>query len=81
MTETSEFSLLFDLAERSAEEVGGRAATTVSPELQKKLAKLAAGGCDEEERGELLALLEQQPNLIPALVKEIKHLRNLPNCP
>ena len=81
MTETGEFSLLFDLAEQSAEEVSGRAATTVSPELQNRLAQMAAGRCDEKERRELLSLLEQQPNLIPALVKEIKHLRNLPKCP
>jgi hypothetical protein len=81
MTKTGEFSLLFDLAEQSAEEIGGRAATAVSPELQNRLANMAAGRCDEKERRELLSLLEQQPNLIPTLVKEIKNLRTLGKAP
>ena len=70
-----DFSTLFELLERHAPEVGGRVATTVSRELRKKLAKLAAGECNKEERRELINLLEQQPDLIPVLVKEIKSLR------
>jgi hypothetical protein len=70
-----DFSLLFELLEYSAKEVVGRAAPTISPELREKLAKLAAGRCNDQERYELLTLLEQQPDLIPALVKEVKSLR------
>jgi hypothetical protein len=77
---TDDFSLLFDLIEHSAEEVVGRAARPISPEIQKQLAKLAAGECNDEERRELLTLLEEQPDLLPALVKEIRNLRGLPKC-
>jgi hypothetical protein len=70
-----DFSILFELLETSAPEVAGRGSTTVSPELRKRLTKLAAGRCNDAERRELINLLEQQPDLIPALVKEIKSLR------
>jgi hypothetical protein len=74
-----DFSILFELLETSPPEVVGRGSTTVSPELRKKLAKLAAGRCNEKERRELINLLEEQPDLVPVLVEEIKKLRNLPN--
>jgi hypothetical protein len=77
---TDDFAPLFRLIENRTDEVSGRAATTISADLQKKLVKLGAGQCNEEERRELVALLEEQPDLIPALVKEIKNLRNLPKC-
>ena len=76
-----DFSLLFDLLEHSPKEVLGRATPTISLETQKGLAKLAAGQCNKEERRELLNLLEQHPDLIPLLVKEIKNLRGLAKCP
>jgi hypothetical protein len=45
---------------------------------KKKLAKLAAGWCTNEERRELIRLLQQQPDLIPARVREIRILRESP---
>ena len=72
---TDDLSLLFGLTEQSTKEVVGRAAAAISPEIQKLLANLAAGRCTDEERRELINLLEQQPELLPALVKEIKSLR------
>jgi hypothetical protein len=66
--------MLFELLEDDAGEVMGRG-STISRELQEKLAKLAAGRCNNEERREMIHLLEQQPDLIPALVNEIKSLR------
>jgi hypothetical protein len=75
---TDDFSLLFELEEYSAKEVVGRADGPISPEIRKKLAKLAAGRCTAEERRELISLLEQQPDLIPSLVSEIKVLRESP---
>lgn len=74
---TDDFSVLFDLI-KQPDEVVGRAAQTISPEIQKRLAKFAAGNCDDHERRELLALLQQQPDLIPVLVREIKTLRESP---
>jgi hypothetical protein len=76
---TDDFSLLFELLEYSAQEVAGRAAPTISPEVREKLAKLATGRCNDQERYELLTLLEQQPDLVPTLVREIKNLRNPQN--
>jgi hypothetical protein len=70
-----DFALVFGLLERSPAEVSGRAATVASPEVQKRLAKLAAGNCSDQERHELLVLLEQRPELVAALAKKIKALR------
>ena len=75
---TDELSLLFGLTAQSAEEVVGRAGVTISPVIQKLLAKLAAGRCTDEERCELVRLLEHQPDLIPVLVREIRILRESP---
>jgi hypothetical protein len=71
-----DFSAIFELLEHSGKEVTGRAAPSVSVELQQRLAKFAAGQSDETERRELLTMLEQQPDLVPALVKAIKNLRD-----
>lgn len=73
-----DFAPLFRLIENRTDEVSGRAHRPISPEIQKKLANLAAGRCTDEERRELIRLLEQQPDLIPALVREIKILRESP---
>jgi hypothetical protein len=78
---TEDFSVLFDLIKQPADEVVGRASQTIPAQIQKRLAKLAAGHCNDDERRELLALLQQEPDLIPVLVSEIKKLRNLPKCP
>jgi hypothetical protein len=75
---TDDLSLLFGLTAPSAREVVGRAGATISPEIQKLLAKLAAGRCTDEERRELIRLLEHQPDLIPVLVREIRILRESP---
>ena len=75
---TDDLSPLFGLTEQSAEEVLGRAGAMISPEIQKLLAKLAAGGCTDQERRELVRLFEHQPDLIPVLVREIRILRELP---
>jgi len=55
--------------------VSGRADRPISPGMKKKLAKLAAGWCTIEERREITRLLEQQPDLIPTRVREIRILR------
>jgi hypothetical protein len=73
-----DFAPLFRLIENRTDEVSGRADRPISHEIQKKLANLAAGRCTDEERRELIRLLEQQPDLIPALVREIKILRESP---
>ena len=72
-----DFKALFELLEAPAREVSGREAPpAVSLEVRKRLAKLAAGECNPEERGELLVLLEEQPELIAELAREVKKLRN-----
>lgn len=73
-----DFSLLFSLLDRPLEEIAGRASMARPADLQKRLAKLAAGQCNDEERGELVSLLKEQPDLVPLLAKEIKRLRDVP---
>jgi hypothetical protein len=70
-----DFQTLFELLEDGAQEVSGRAAATVPSELREKIAKFAAGTCNEEERDQMKQLLREQPDLIPVLVTEIRALR------
>ena len=73
-----DFTPLFRLIENRTDEVSGRADRPISPGMKKKLAKLAAGWCTNEERREITRLLEQQPDLIPTRVREIRILRQSP---
>jgi hypothetical protein len=68
-----DFQILFELLE--SQEVSGRSAATVSSDLREKIAKFAAGTCNEEEREQMKKMLREQPDLIPALVTEIRALR------
>jgi hypothetical protein len=70
-----DFQILFELLEDGAQEVSGRSAAAVSSELRERIAKFAAGRCNEEERDKMKKLLREQPDLIPVLVTEIRALR------
>jgi uncharacterized protein YggL (DUF469 family) len=70
-----DFQILFELLEGGSQEVSGRAAATVPSELREKIAKFAAGSCNEEEREQMKKLLREQPDLIRLLVTEIRALR------
>jgi len=70
-----DFQILFELLEGRAQEVTGRAATTISPELREKIARFAAGTCSDEERDQMKELLREKPDLIPVLVTETRALR------
>jgi hypothetical protein len=70
-----DFQILFELLEDRAQEVAGRAATTVPSELREKIAKFAAGMCSEKEREQMKKMLREKPDLIPVLVTETRALR------
>jgi molybdopterin-biosynthesis enzyme MoeA-like protein len=71
-----DLSSLFKLLEHATAEVRGRAAAMpVSADVKNKLAKFACGQCDENERQEIIALIQGQPQLVTALVSEIEALR------
>jgi hypothetical protein len=70
-----DFQILFELLEGRAQEVTGRAATTVPPELREKIARFVAGTCSEEERDQMKGLLREKPDLIPVLAAETRALR------
>jgi hypothetical protein len=74
---THDFSILFELLEYERAEVAGRASSTISRDIREKLAKLAAGQCNDKERRDLLRVLNEQPESISELVREIKRLRGL----
>ena len=73
-----DFKILLEFFDGDAEEVVGRAAATIPAELREKIAKFASGKSTEEERIEMKKLLQEQPNLIPALVTETRALRESP---
>ena len=49
-------------------------AAAVSPDLQAKLVRFAAGKSSQHERSEIKQLLLQQPSLIPVLVTTLRSL-------
>ena len=75
MLVNDDFQILFELLEGPAQEVMGRAATTVPPELRERIAKFAAGTCSQEERDQMKKLLREKPDLIPVLAAETQALR------
>ena len=70
-----DFKILLEFFDGDAQEVAGRAAATIPAELREKIAKFASGKCTEEERVELKKLLQEQPEVIAALVAETRALR------
>jgi hypothetical protein len=73
-----DFKILLEFFDGDVQEVAGRTAAAIPADLKEKIAKFASGKCTEEERGEMKKLLQEQPNLIPALVSETKALRQPP---
>ena len=74
MPVNDDFQILFELLEH--EEVSGRiAAPMMSPDLQEKIAKFAAGTCTEDERDQMKKLLTERPDLIAVLASEVRALR------
>ena len=75
MPMNDDFQILFELLEHDAQEVSGRITATISSEIQKKIAKFAAGTCTEDERNQMKKLLTERPDLIPILANEVRALR------
>ena len=73
-----DFKILLEFFDGEAGEVAGRAAETIPTDLRERIAKFASGQCTEEERAEMKKLLQEKPQLIPALVSETKALRQPP---
>jgi hypothetical protein len=70
-----DFKILLEFFDGDVQEVAGRSAAAIPTELREKIAKFASGKCTEEERVEMKKMLQEQPQLIPALVTETKALR------
>lgn len=70
-----DFKILLEFFDGDVQEVVGRSAATIPIDLRERIAKFASGKCTEEERVEMKKLLQEQPQLIPALVTETKALR------
>jgi hypothetical protein len=73
-----DFKILLEFFDGDAQEVAGRAAATIPAELREKIARFANGECTEEERVEMKKMLQEQPQLISALVTETRALRQSP---
>ena len=73
-----DFKILLEFFDGEAGEVAGRAAETIPTDLRERIARFASGQCTEEERVEMKKLLQEKPQLIPALVSETKALRQPP---
>ena len=73
-----DFKILLEFFDGEAGEVAGRAAETIPTDLRERIAKFASGKCTEEGRVEMKKLLQEKPQLIPALVSETKALRQPP---
>jgi hypothetical protein len=73
-----DFKILLEFFDGNVEEVAGRSSATIPAELRERIARFASGKCTEEERVEMKKLLQEQPDLIPALVNETRALREPP---
>jgi hypothetical protein len=73
-----DFKILLEFFDGEAGEVAGRAAETIPTDLRERIARFASGQSTEEERSEMKKLLQEKPQLIPALVSETKALRQPP---
>ena len=72
---TDDFKILLEFFDGDVQEVGGRSIATIPTEVREKIVRFASGKCTEQERVEMRKLLQEQPQLIPALVSETKALR------
>jgi hypothetical protein len=70
-----DFKILLEFFDGNVPEVAGRTAAAIPGDVREKIAKFASGKCTEQERVEMKKLLQEQPQLIPALVTETKALR------
>ena len=70
-----DFKILLEFLDGDVREVAGRSAVAIPADVREKIARFASGKCTEEERVEMKKLLQEQPDLIPALVTETKALR------
>ena len=73
-----DFKILLEFFEGDVPEVGGRSAASIPTELRERMSRFASGNCNEEERADMKKLLQEQPDLIPALVTEAKAIRQPP---
>jgi hypothetical protein len=73
-----DFKILLEFFDGDVQEVAGRSVAAIPAELREKIAKFASGKCTDQERVEMRKLLQEQPQLIPALVTETKALRQAP---
>jgi len=75
---TDDFKILLEFFAGDVDEVAGRNAPAIPAELRDKIAKFASGNCTDEERTEMKKLLQERPQLVPALVAETKAIRQPP---
>ena len=77
-TVNDDFKILLEFFAGDGREVAGRTAAAIPTELRERIARFANGKCTEEERAEMKKLLQEQPELISALVSETKAIRQPP---
>lgn len=73
-----DFKILLEFFDGDNREVAGRTTEPLPTELREKIVRFASGESTEEERTEMKRLLQEKPQLIPALVSETKALRQAP---
>ncbi len=70
------FPILVGFLERAGDEVEGRQLPEPPPATQAKLQDLARGKLPRAEQGELLSLLNRNPQWVARLAREVKALRD-----
>jgi hypothetical protein len=76
---TNTFKLLAEFLDRFDDEVEGRELAAPPEEIQVKLRALAQGSLPQSERQKVFSILNQNPEWISELAKEIKALRISPD--
>jgi hypothetical protein len=75
------FEILAGFLERFGEEVEGREAPLLPSEIEGKMRELAGGNLPAAEQAQLFKLLNENPQWISNLAKQVKALRSPPAQP
>ncbi|HSI86217.1 MAG: hypothetical protein ACAI35_22210 [Candidatus Methylacidiphilales bacterium] len=72
---THPFNILSDFLQRTEQEVGGREAATLSPEMRERLDRFSRGECSADERHALCEEMKHTPLFIDHLASSVRRRR------
>ena len=75
------FNILSDFLQRTEQEVGGREAAALSPEMRERLDRFSRGECTPAERMEICEQLKHTPLFVDHLASSVRRRRTENGAP